>query len=406
MPEEKLRIAFATPEYVTEKPFDCGLATYIHRVGSALASLGHEVHVVTLSEKEQSEFRHDDIIVHRVRVARFWLELNRFTRYRLATSIYLLGLSAGVYRKLKELHARQPFDLFQFPHCRYCGLVSVLFLKVPHVLRASWYEAAWNDLSGINQTLDTKAMDLLERLQLRLSSHVCTPSHALRRILRERAKLNSVRVITSPCYVEPTNWDYSSYDVSLKGKEYLLFFGRFELRKGFHILSRALPDFLARHKNAYAVLVGRDLESSLAPSMAEYARSLLSAYGDRVVILDRLPHAKLYPIIDRARLVVLPSLMDNLPNACLEAMTLGKPIIGTRGASFEEMITDGENGFLVAPNEPGQLTEKINDAWNDPRLEEIGKAAQIRAQDFAPEQTVQELLSYYREILNGNAKGE
>ncbi|HEY0347158.1 MAG TPA: hypothetical protein VGC60_03285, partial [Pyrinomonadaceae bacterium] len=62
--------------------------------------------------------------------------------------------------------------------------------------------------------------------------------------------------------------------------------------------------------------------------------------------------------------------------------------------------------FLVAPNEPGQLAEKINAVWNDSRLEEIGKAAQIRAQDFAPAQTVQELLSYYREILNGNAKGE
>ena len=81
-------------------------------------------------------------------------------------------------------------------------------------------------------------------------------------------------------------------------------------------------------------------------------------------------------------------------------MTLGKPIIGTRGASFEEMITDGENGFLVSPNEPEQLAERINAVWKDPRLQEIGKAARLRAQDFAPEQTVQELLSYYREILN------
>jgi len=87
-------------------------------------------------------------------------------------------------------------------------------------------------------------------------------------------------------------------------------------------------------------------------------------------------------------------------------MTLGKPIIGTRGASFEEMITDGENGFLVSPNEPEQLAERINAVWKDPRLQEIGKAARLRAQDFAAEQTVQELLSYYREILNHNKKGE
>src|SRR5215510_2740029 len=118
----KLRIAFATPEYVTEKPFDCGVATYLHRAGRVLAGMGHEVHVVTLSESE-SEFEHEGIRVHRIKVAKIWLHLSRLTRYRLADSLYLLGFSAGVYRKLRELNRRQPFDLVQVPYCPYCGLV-------------------------------------------------------------------------------------------------------------------------------------------------------------------------------------------------------------------------------------------------------------------------------------------
>jgi glycosyltransferase involved in cell wall biosynthesis len=253
--------------------------------------------------------------------------------------------------------------------------------------------------------VDFKTVELLEKLQARLSAHIFAPSNTLRETLRVEAGLERVRVIRTPIYHETDEWDYSVYDRYLKGRKYLLFFGRFELRKGFQVLCQALETALAQNDEIVVALVGRDMKSAVAPSMAEYARSLLARYADRVVIVDKLPHPQLYPLIDRAHLVVLPSLMDNLPNACLEAMILGKPVIGTRGASFEEMITDGENGFLVAPNEPGQLAEKINDAWNDPRLDEIGKAAQIRAQDFAPEQTVQELLSYYREILNGNAKG-
>src|SRR5262249_47233485 len=150
-----LRIAFATPEYVTEKRFDCGLATYIHRVGRALAGMGHEIHVVTLADTD-SEFEHEGIRVHRIKVAKIWLNLNRITRYRLATSIFLLGLSAGVYRKLRELNRRQPLDLVQFPFCRYSGLVSMLFLRVPHVIRASWYEAAWNDLTNTTPGMDAR----------------------------------------------------------------------------------------------------------------------------------------------------------------------------------------------------------------------------------------------------------
>ena len=400
---QNLRIAFATPEYVTEKPFDCGLATYIHRVGKALVDLGHEVHVITLSQAE-SEFEHDGVRVHRVKVARIWLQLSRLTRYRLADSLYLLGLSAGVYRKLKELNRRHRFDLIQFPYCPYCGLVSMFFLRVPHVIRASWYEAAWNDLTNTTPRLDRRIIGALERLQLRFSPHVCTPSQSLRKTLTERRGLSDVRVIPSPVYVETADWDYAKYEELLRGKKYLLFFGRFELRKGFQVLCQALPRFLERETGACAVFVGRDLASSLAPSMAEYARSLLSAYGDRVLIIDRLSHALLYPIIEQAQLVVLPSLMDNLPNACLEAMALGKVVLGTRGASFEEMISDGENGFLVTPDSPDELAEKILAAWTNPRLDAIGRAAREKARDYAPEHTVKTLLAYYQEVLNENGE--
>ena len=399
----KLRIAFVTPEYVTEKTFDSGLATYIHRVAKALVGMGHEVHVVTLSEAE-SEFEHEGIRVHRIKVARIWLELNRATRYRLATSIYLLGLSVRVYRKLNALNTRHLFDLLQFPYSRFSGLVSTLFLRVPHVVRASWYEAAWNDLTQTKPNLDARVVAALERLQLRSSPYVCTPSQALQKTLIEKMRLTDVRVIRSPSYDETCEWDYSNYEELLSGKSYVLFFGRFELRKGFHVLCQALPRFLEQQPEAYAVLVGRDLQSTLASSMAAYARELTSEHAERVLILHRLPHAQLYPIIEEARLIVLPSLMDNLPNACLEAMMLGKAVLGTRGASFEEMITDGENGFLVTPNSPDELGDKLISVWTDPRLEAVAQAAKRRAGDFSSESAVSELFSYYCEVLAGKEK--
>ena len=46
-----LRIAFATPEFVTENHFDGGLANYLNRVTKTLAQLGHDVHIVTSQQK-------------------------------------------------------------------------------------------------------------------------------------------------------------------------------------------------------------------------------------------------------------------------------------------------------------------------------------------------------------------
>jgi glycosyltransferase involved in cell wall biosynthesis len=240
----------------------------------------------------------------------------------------------------------------------------------------------------------------LEILQYKLARSVYAPSRTLQTLLVEKAALPRVHVIRPPFYVETGDWDTSVYDECLAGKRYVLFVGRFQLHKGVHIFAQALPRFLVRHPDAHVVFVGRDMETSLSPSMAAFARTHCGPSASRLVMIDNLPHRQLYPIVAAARLVVLPSLVDNLPNACLEAMGLGRPVIGTMGASFDELIADGVNGFLVRPNDPEGLSEKMIAAWADPRLEEIGEAAKQRMADFAPEKTINGLLTYYSDVMD------
>jgi glycosyltransferase involved in cell wall biosynthesis len=244
-------------------------------------------------------------------------------------------------------------------------------------------------------------MERLEGLQSRLSRYIYAPSLNLQRILTAKAKVARVRVIGTPFYLETRDWDHSVHERALKGRKYLLFFGRFQLHKGFHTLVQALPRVLERHAEAYVALVGRDMESRLARSMADYARARCGSAGERLILLEQLPHRQLYPVIAGAHLVALPSLVENLPNACLEAMGIGKVVIGTAGTGFAELICDGETGFLVSPNDPEALAERIVSAWIHPRLEEIGAAARQKVLEFSPEKTVGALLTYYREILHG-----
>ena len=46
------------------------------------------------------------------------------------------------------------------------------------------------------------------------------------------------------------------------------------------------------------------MESHLASSMADYARAQCGDAADRIVVLEKLPHRQLYPVIAGARLVV------------------------------------------------------------------------------------------------------
>ena len=395
-----MRIGFITPEYVTENYFSGRLANYVHRVAKALASLGHEVHVITFSEIDEAEFDHEGVRVHRVAVGKLHKWLNKLTRYRISSTTKWFYFSVKAYNKLKQLNQQQQFDIVQFPNSRACGLVPGLLFSVPCTTRISCYRPVWNEQAGLKHNLDAKATEWLESLQLRLSQHIYAPSYTLQKMLAQEANINNVEVIRTPFYLETTYWDSSVYDASLKDKDYLLFFGRFQLHKGFHILAQALPQVLEKHPDCHVVFVGLDIPSSLSPSMKEYALNLSGEYADRLIFIGQTPHAQLYPIISRAKLIVLPSLIDNLPNACLEAMALGKPVIGTIGASFDELITDGQTGFLVPTGDVDALAQKIIEAWQHPKLHEIGQAAKQKLEEFVPEHTVKDLLAYYQDILS------
>lgn len=396
-----MRIAFVTTEYITNKQHLVGgLGNYLYRVAKALVSLGHDVHIIVLAEN-QAEFNHDEIQVHYLKLTsnRIKRGLNRLTKYRIPQTLNSLDFSFHAYRKLMQLHQQQPLDIVQFPDWDACGIISSFFLPIPQVTRTSGCRAFWNEKAGIPRSKDEKIMEWLELLQLRQNKHIYAPSYMLKQLLADETQINNVKVIRTPFYLETQDWDLSVYNKYLKDKKYLLFFGRLEIRKGVYILAQALPQVLEKHPDCYAAFVGLDEPSSLAPSMKEYAFSLCSQYKERLIFIENIPHSKLYPVIAGARLVVLPSLIDNLPNACLEAMALGKPVIGTLGASFDEMLTDGETGFLVPIGDVKALATKIHEAWIHPNLNEISQAAKWKVQEFKIERTVQELLNYYNQII-------
>ncbi|MBW4608497.1 MAG: glycosyltransferase family 4 protein [Hassallia sp. WJT32-NPBG1] len=398
---DSLRIAFTTTEYVTEKYFGGGLANYLHRVAKALVSLGHEVHIFTLSEIDQAEFIHQGVQVHRIRpvTGRVNRWLNKLTQHRIANTIDCLNFSFQAYRKLIQFHQQQPLDIVQFPDWNASGLVSSIFLPVPHTIRTSGYRPVWIEKAELQCGLDERAIQWLEWLQMRLNRHIYAPSYTVRQLLLQQAKITNVQVIRTPFFFEVSDWDSSVFN-TLKSKEYLLFFGRFQLHKGFHILAQALPQVLEKHPDCHAIFVGLDSSTSLASSMKEYAYSHCKQYADRLTFINQLPHSQLYPVIAGAKLIVLPSLIDNLPNACLEAMALGKPVIGTIGASFEELIVDGETGFLVPADNVQALASKINEAWIYPSLSELGEAAKHKIQEFSIERILPEVLAYYKEIVD------
>jgi glycosyltransferase involved in cell wall biosynthesis len=82
-----------------------------------------------------------------------------------------------------------------------------------------------------------------------------------------------------------------------------------------------------------------------------------------------------------ANLFLFPSRDEGMPNAVLEAMASGLPIIATRISGNEELILDGETGVLVPADDAVALREALSQLISDSgRRERMGRFGRERAQ--------------------------
>jgi glycosyltransferase involved in cell wall biosynthesis len=101
----------------------------------------------------------------------------------------------------------------------------------------------------------------------------------------------------------------------------------------------------------------------------------------------------------RAALVWVPSLAPGGVNVALEAMALGRPVIATRVGGLDEVVADGETGFLIAPGDKVALARRTRQLLRDRQLRQrLGAAGARRAAElFSVAARVERLGALYEE---------
>lgn len=396
-----MRIAFVTPEYITEKNFDGGLSTYLGRVCRGLLSAGHAAIVIVASDHDETFFD-NGIEVHRVgtnRAMPVWL--NRITLMRLQAAKHWIVQSWILNQVCSKLHCENEFDIIQYASFTATGIFRLD--SVPCVVRLSSFASMWQKGNAQARTANNRLQLYLENLALRRADAVFGPSNVVAKAVTDETGLQ-VRVIESPFMSTSDGTDNQPFVDALRDKKYLLFFGTLSPKKGVATIAEVIEPLLTLHTDLHFVFVGKDDGHTDGPMIDHLWRKAGACRG-RVLYLGQMRQSQLYPILAHADGVVLPSRFDNLPNACIEAMAFQRVVIGTTGASFEQLIEEGKSGFLVPIDSPNELLIAINHVLSLVPSEKaaIGASAAKRIDGLRPEITVAALIEFYRAVIQKKA---
>lgn len=400
-----MRIAFVTTEFVTEPYFSGGLANYVYRVAKDLAARGHDVHVFVQGGEPEGKAVSEAFSVHRIVIGPRPRWAKRLVRNAFHELGRRLRFAYRVWREVERVHRLTPFDIVQVPNHRAPGVFLAALGSPVVVTRLSSYEPAWREKKGRPQSFLTAIYEALERCQLRKSLYLFAPSELIAALVGDAINRSDIAVIPSPVYLETAVPKHSAFEPPWSKHNYLLFVGRLEVHKGIWILAQAVPEFLDAHPEAAVLIVGKDEIDRAGQSVRWLLQDVLIAFRERVIFMEPQPHERLYPLMEHARLLAAPSLIDNLPNVVLEAMAMGTPVVGTYGTSIDEVVVDGVNGFLVPPGDVESLGRILREAWSFDGLGGIALAARATADRFRPDITVTALLEYYSGASKAMNKG-
>lgn len=379
-----------------------GIATYVNNIAETFHAHGDRVLVVTLSDACNGRVSCGGIAVECVKVPPVLKKIKRLIRSR------WLGNVVNAYRirrRMDRIIREDTPDIIQYANFLSVGLFMPR--RIPGCVRISsdnvlWREAFRADFDFERSYRKITLEDRLEYLTIRKCTSVFCPSRVVADITEDRTG-RKVSVIESPAR-PGKEWDDSVYASCASGKKYLLFFGTLCRLKGIHIIADGLEEILRMDQDLYFVFIGRDyghLGRMSDMSAREYLTAAAGGYADRVIILDPLPRAQLAPFVRHSAACVLPSVIDNLPNTCIEAMGYSRIVIGSHGASFEQLIEDGVNGLLIRNGSTAGLVKAVQSLLLMTEADRCSMGARARetVKRLAPDIVYGKMKAYYMDVI-------
>lgn len=379
-----MKIAFISYEYPPDTAYG-GIATYVAQAAKMLQQRGHYIEVFTSSPHRTETSTENGILIHRIK------EESRFTFPKVIGQVFA------------QRHLKVKFDIIEGPEYHADAQEAIrLCPEVPLAIKFHTPSFLLSELSGF------KPPSLLTKIRVHIGAlrrgkkpvkywkqysenYITEQTHAHEadelvmtcKAIGEKAiqcwGLNIDKVSYVPYPYQPSK-TLLNIPINTNNTGIITFIGRLEIRKGVLDLAQAIPLILEKYPDTKFRFVGRPLFSPQKNlNMREYLEQMLKPYQASIQFTGPVPLEKISSVLYDTQVCVFPSLWENFPLVCLEAMAAGRAIVGSNAGGMTEQLNYGQAGRLVPPASPKDIAAAIIELLGDSTLcMSLGKSARER----------------------------
>jgi glycosyltransferase involved in cell wall biosynthesis len=383
-----MKIAFLTPEYPHPKIGNSGgIGTSIKNLAIGLLAQGVSVRILVYGQKEDAFFDDNGIYVQQIKNEK------------------VKGISWFLTRKkiekiINKLYLEKEIDLVEAAD--WTGITSFIKpIECPIVIRLHGSDTYFCHLDKrpvkwINKFHEKRALQKANAL-LSVSKFTAETTNAIFGLKKD------FTIIPNPI-------DISLFQPNLEiqqNEKSILYFGSLIRKKGLLELPLIFNKVIEKKPDATLILIGKDVRDVISGNSSTWQmmQELFSVQAiQNVKYLGSVPYSEIKEKIEQATVCVFPSFAEAFPVSWLEAMAMQKPVVASNIGWADEMIDDGENGFLVHPEDHETFASKINLLLQNKKLaEQMGVSDRNKVKMyFDIEVLAKKNIEFYKKFKNRN----
>ena len=404
-------------------PFAGGIARYVENFARILGEKGHSVTIVAKSEEEIEKEIFKNVFLAGVvpkeasgyfgnfspsehpafpyNVLTFW---DAFS-YQIAEKV----LSLLKKRPKPDVIETQDYSAVGYYLLQRKLVKEELLKDIPIVvhIHSPWFETAKFNEEPLYK-LPYYWVGQMEKFCILSADALVSPS----KFVADSIKKSLKRELAIETFPLPTTIEKREIDGAGERRR-ILYFGRLEIRKGVLPLIEKSVSLWEKGVEFELVLMGSDTDYfPMGESVGSFIKKRYRKWIDdkKLVLIPQKRYEAVLEEIKRAWAVVIPSLWENFPNTCIEAMSLGRVVLASKEGGQAEMIDrDGENGFVFDWNRDGDFEEKLLRilSLSEEERKRIGERAQERIYDFCdPERVYEKRISHFEKVIKSASFGK